>query len=125
MNEEDRANELYWNSRRSVNSIADELGLSKGRLYGAVRPLPSGSTCPSCGAELVFENRTARDRNAASCNECGREAEVSAEPPTGRGSTAPDDTGSIPIESSTLARILIGAAIGGAVGVLLVRRFRD
>jgi hypothetical protein len=34
------ANELYWGSEKSVNQIADELDLSKGALYGLIRPLP-------------------------------------------------------------------------------------
>jgi predicted DNA-binding protein YlxM (UPF0122 family) len=46
---EDRANELYWGSDRSVNQIADELDLSKGALYGMIRPLPAALACPECG----------------------------------------------------------------------------
>jgi len=40
VNAEDRANELYWGSDRSVNQIADDLDLSKGALYEMIRPSP-------------------------------------------------------------------------------------
>ena len=69
----DRANELYWRSRRSVNQIAADMDLSKSRLYGLVRPLPSGSPCPQCQAELLFPNRTAMEKGLVSCGECGFE----------------------------------------------------
>ena len=69
----DRANELYWRSGRSVNQIAADMDLSKSRLYGLVRPLPSGSPCPQCQAELLFPNRTAMEKGLVSCGECGFE----------------------------------------------------
>lgn len=65
-----RVSTLYWNSERSVNSIAEELGLSKGRLYELIRPLAVGGKCPDCHSELVFENRTARDREDSICLGC-------------------------------------------------------
>src|SRR5690606_33629189 len=46
---DDRANELYWGSNRSVNQIAEDLDLSKGALYGMIRPLPAAMGCPACG----------------------------------------------------------------------------
>jgi len=64
------ANELYWGSSRSVNRIADDLGLSKGGLYSAIEPQPSGSLCPDCERPLVYENRTARDRGEEHCPLC-------------------------------------------------------
>jgi hypothetical protein len=69
----DRANTLYWNSDRSVNSIASDLGLSKGRLYELIRPLGSGKYCPKCQSELVFENRTSHDRDDSVCPVCDLE----------------------------------------------------
>ena len=65
------ANELYWGSDRSVNQIAEQLDLSKGALYGLVRPLPAGLGCPLCGEEVVSANRTARQRGVLSCTDCG------------------------------------------------------
>ncbi len=69
----ERASTLYWHSSRSVNSIADDLGLSKGRLYDLIRPLASGRDCPNCQSELVFTNRTAKERDAAICPVCDAE----------------------------------------------------
>ena len=57
-----RANELYWETSISVNQIADELELSKGALYGLIEPLASGLPSPHSDAEMVYPNRTARDR---------------------------------------------------------------
>jgi hypothetical protein len=69
----DRANTLYWNSDRSVNSIASDLGLSKGRLYELIRPLGSEQECPNCQSELVFENRTSHEREDSVCPVCDLE----------------------------------------------------
>lgn len=70
---QERANELYWASEGSVNSIAEELGLSKGSLYQLVRPLPAGLPCPRCGSEMEYPNRTARDRGFLACPSCDLE----------------------------------------------------
>ena len=88
-----RANELYWESDRSVNQIADEMDLSKGMLYGLIRPLPAELPCPRCSTGLEFANRTARERGLLSCPSCGLEheegevrdqwEEVAAASPTG------------------------------------------
>ena len=71
-----KANELYWGSELSVNQIADELDLSKGALYGMLLPEKSGSWCPECGADVGFDNRTAKDRGQLSCLECGWEGDL-------------------------------------------------
>lgn len=65
-----RANELYWGSDRSVNQIADELELSKGALYGIIEPASSGLGCPLCGDEVVYSNRTAKDKGMLDCPTC-------------------------------------------------------
>jgi hypothetical protein len=70
-----RANALYWESDRSVNQIADEMDLSKGMLYGLIRPLPAALPCPRCATGLEYANRTARERGLLSCPSCGLEAE--------------------------------------------------
>lgn len=75
----DRANELYWRSRQSVNQIAEEMDLSKSRLYGLVRPLPAASACPECQGELRFPNRTAMEKGFVSCSECEFEGAVPEE----------------------------------------------
>ena len=71
-----RANELYWESDKSVNQIADELELSKGMLYGMIRPLPAGLPCPRCSSDLEYANRTARERGLISCRTCTLELDA-------------------------------------------------
>ena len=135
---ESRANELYWGSELSVNQIADELDLSKGVLYGIIRPRPSGLACPGCGQELVYPNRTAKERKLVACASCGWQGEeLDADPngseagvvlPLGVGPDE-DDVFMPPIRLSTsrqrvlLGGILLGAAAGLAL-VLWARRQR-
>ena len=72
------ANRLYWESDQSVNQIGEELDLSKGVLYGLITPLPAGLPCPQCGQEMVFPNRTAREKGFLACPDCGMEEEEAA-----------------------------------------------
>lgn len=76
----ERANELYWRSEESVNQIADEMDLSKSRLYGLIHPLPAGLSCPDCGEGLVFPNRTAMQKGLLSCPACGYEGDRASFP---------------------------------------------
>jgi len=71
----EEANRLYWESDQSVNQIGETLELSKGVLYGLIAALPSGFPCPQCGDEMVFPNRTAREKGFLACPECGMEEE--------------------------------------------------
>lgn len=61
------AHDLYWSSDRSVNSIAEEFGLSKGGLYQHILPLPAEGVCPRCGGGVGYFNRTSRDRDEPTC----------------------------------------------------------
>jgi hypothetical protein len=70
------ANRLYWETEDSVASIADRLDVSRRALYDAVQPLGAGVVCPSCGAQLSFENRSARKLGAAICRTCGMEQQI-------------------------------------------------
>ncbi|MGH7552829.1 MAG: hypothetical protein ACREMQ_07345 [Longimicrobiales bacterium] len=70
------ANRLYWDTEDSVASIADRLDVSRRALYDAVQPLGAGVVCPSCGAQLSFENRSARKLGAAICRTCGMERQI-------------------------------------------------
>jgi len=81
---DDRANELYWGSDMSVNQIADALDLSKGALYEMIRPLAASVDCPSCGAEAVHGNRTAKEKGLIACPECGWGGAEEATRPTER-----------------------------------------
>lgn len=85
-------NRLYWETDASVGEIANRLGLSRRALYDALRGRPTGSTCPACGAGLVYTNRSRRDAGQATCPACGPEVDVATaeqpgveRPATGRG----------------------------------------
>jgi hypothetical protein len=73
MESDTRANELYWGSDKSVNQIADEMELSKGMLYGKIRPLPAELPCPGCSSDMEYANRTARERGLITCPSCSLE----------------------------------------------------
>jgi hypothetical protein len=68
------ANRLYWQTDAPVADIAAQLDLSRRALYDVLRPLPTGATCPSCGGEIGFPNRSARTAGLAICASCGAEA---------------------------------------------------
>lgn len=74
----EEANRLYWQSDQSVNQIGEALDLSKGVLYGLIEALPTGLPCPECGGEMVYPNRTAREKGFLVCPECGTEEEEDA-----------------------------------------------
>jgi hypothetical protein len=129
----ERATLLYWNSDRSVNSIAEDLGLSKGRLYELIQPLKSGDQCGICQSDLVFENRTSRDRNEPLCPSCdggpippplrSRTHLGAANLPLDEGSPVPSgvNPGAPPLG---LSGVVAGLLIGTVAGVLLGRAFR-
>ena len=71
----ERANDLYWRSGASVNQLTRELDLSKGALYEIITPMAAGLSCPCGGGEMVYTNRTARERGFVSCTTCGLEDE--------------------------------------------------
>jgi hypothetical protein len=139
------ANRLYWESDLSVNAVAETLGVSKGRLYDLVAPLPVDVSCPDCGGELAFPNRTARDRGLLTCDTCGFEGdrdELEALYGTGSkaaGSREDDpfregsgETGGTRTPASLLGQpvmgrpvILGGLLVGVVGGVLLARWLRD
>jgi predicted RNA-binding Zn-ribbon protein involved in translation (DUF1610 family) len=128
---ERKANELYWGSQRSVNQIADELDLSKGVLYGIIRPRPSGLACPTCGQEVFYPNRTAKERKLVACASCGWGGEeMDADPTGGEGGVVlpldgdpdDDDVTMPPIHLSTSRQraLLGGILLGAAAGLALV-----
>ena len=118
-----RANELYWTSDRSVNQIAEELDLSKGQLYGLIRPLGAARRCPACGREAAWENRTARDKGILACPACGWGGPVDDAEVLGT-HRREDASGSraVPAEwSPAQLRIAAGGALlGAAAGLALV-----
>ncbi|MCG6954686.1 MAG: hypothetical protein LJF04_01730 [Gemmatimonadetes bacterium] len=125
--QEAKANELYWGSDLSVNQIAEELDLSKGTLYGLIRPRPTGLACPACDEELIHPNRTARERAMVACTVCGWEgAEEDVDTFDSAGVVLPsdaDETGaasSAPALDDRSRTIIGGALLGAAAGLALV-----
>jgi predicted RNA-binding Zn-ribbon protein involved in translation (DUF1610 family) len=124
----EEANDLYWGSELSVNQIADKLDLSKGRLYEMIRPEPTGLSCPLCGTEAEFANRTAKEKSQVVCSECGFEGTAAELIPTG----AEQETLGNQVAAATehswrpAKRVFWGAVlIGAAAGIALVRRRND
>lgn len=128
---ETRANELYWRSDQSVNQIADALELSKGVLYGLIRPQPVGLPCPDCAEELVYPNRTAKERRTVACAQCGWEGGEgdAAVPGADQSVVLPafdhDDEDDVTVPALCLSSrrqrtILGGALLGAAAGLALV-----
>jgi hypothetical protein len=124
---EARVNRLYWESDLSVNALGEELGLSKGRLYDLLRPLPSGLGCPDCGGELGYENRTARDRGNLSCPRCGFEGgrnHALDEPEEGSEMLPLPREGGALCNPAVLPTVLGGLVVGALAGLLLGRVLR-
>lgn len=124
---EAKANELYWESDESVNQIAEDLELSKGTLYSVIQPLPTGLACPECGDELLYPNRTARERGMVGCPTCGFEGEEEEARPAERDEESRERTSGTPVLSAWDAmdaerkRTLVGGALlGAAAGLALV-----
>lgn len=116
------ANRLYWETETSVAEIAQQLELSRRALYDSVDPLPTSSTCASCGSPLVFENRSARNAGIETCPNC--DADDYAATPAAMPATIvasrdePDAQRAIRVGGAALA----GAAIGALATLLLVPR---
>jgi len=128
---EGRANELYWASDLSVNQIAEELDLSKGMLYELIRPAPAGMGCPACSEELVYANRTARDRALLACPRCGWEGDEdeadlgvgdsSVVLPRGMDADAAVAPAGAASRDPGRVRVMVGGALlGAAAGLALV-----
>lgn len=119
-----RANDLYWDSDASVNDIAEALDLSKGTLYGMIRPRDAGLACPECRGGMEHPNRTARDRGFVTCAACGLEEEEALV----REALALDEERTAPAagartgpSTATVATALLGAAAGIVVARWLRR----
>jgi len=81
-----QANQLYWQTERSIADIAETLGVSRRALYELVLPESAGVACENCGADVVFANRSAKLAQLARCPSCGAECQLA------QVVEAPDDT---------------------------------
>lgn len=117
------ANRRYWSSEASVNQIAEEMGLSKSSLYGMIEQLRSGLACPECASELVFPNRTARDRKLVSCPACGFEGSPDDAVGPADLTDVAEQEDRAPWPAST--RVVAGTALLGlAAGIFIGSAFR-
>jgi hypothetical protein len=60
----------YWQSDEPRKDIEASFRLSSGDFSALMPPLPAGTTCPHCGAGMVWRSRQARDRHEAWCRSC-------------------------------------------------------
>lgn len=135
----ERANELYWNSDRTVEEIVKELQVSRSALYSAVRPQDAATSCPECGDAMVFTNRSNREAHAATCPGCATEAPANDTPQASesasrQGERAPRP-GSLPLDRwrGQLAAVprervaMVGGAavLGVMVGAFTARLVRE
>lgn len=120
-----KLSDRYWSTDESVSLIAEEVGISKGRLYELIRPLAIEGVCPRCGSgPPVYPNRTARDRHEVECPVCGWEGETgevlpgTPVPPQDRRTYVrrPGDEKA----ASSPAEMVANQPVSGAVGGLLV-----
>lgn len=116
-----RANRLYWHTDRSAADVAEELGISRSKLYAVIDPLPLDEVCEICGGSLVFTNRTDREGGRAHCSSCGAILDVAPQPLQNRvvSDRRDDDQASSGYPSPTFLQDLsLGALCGLAVGLL-------
>lgn len=109
------ANRRYWETDESVADIARDLEFSRRALYSAVIPLPAGRDCDDCGAELTYENRSARNADDAICTVCA----TGEPPPDARPGADGDETADLALLAGAG---LAGATVGALVTLLLVPR---
>ncbi|GMR11820.1 MAG: hypothetical protein BMS9Abin29_0005 [Gemmatimonadota bacterium] len=119
-----KANKLYWGSDISVNQIAEKLDLSKGRLYGLLVPLPTGDTCPDCGEETGYANRTARDRHQAMCSFCADGTQAGGAKATTRPTVTSSKAPTRRSMSGFKSQALLGAALLGVAAGLFFAAHR-
>lgn len=129
-----KANQLYWETDRPAGQLAEELGVSRSKLYAMIEPLEIDASCEACDGTLVFGSRTDRDAGRARCSECGVAKELpesaqlqpaesgsasSAEPTGNRPpSSPPDESPPEPLLDPATRDLWVSAAAGLAVGLL-------
>lgn len=132
---DERLNDLYWNSSKTVDEIVNEMGVGRNTLYGAVRPMSAEARCATCGGDLEYTNRTDRAASVATCASCGIEATLS--PPedsrTGKGRANRFDSHALGdtwdrFSSGERSRVAVlggAAAIGAMFGAVAIRSMRS
>lgn len=128
-----KANKLYWDTEQPAGRLADDLGISRSKLYALIEPIRIRAQCDKCGTALVFSSRSDREARRGHCPECGAVTRVEgtqarAAPASGREpsaeSLAPAVRGLIttPGFRELWAAALVGAAAGLLAGAWWRRR---
>ncbi len=109
---QDEIRQRYWGSDESVNGIAADLGISKGRFYDLIPILRVEGACPACRVPGPgYANRTARDQGELTCVLCGWTGSESELAPLEEGTAAAASLREEPRPSGSPQR-----AAGGAPG---------
>jgi hypothetical protein len=126
-------NRLYWETDQSVAEISNRLGVSRRAMYDVIEPFPTGIECRSCGAELYYNNRSAKSSGVARCLVCGKESELDNDvshedvgvippyPVRSRRDTAISNNGS-GHRTAMIAGFACAGVVAGAIATLLIRR---
>jgi hypothetical protein len=69
-------NRIYWETDTPVTEMAEQLGISRRTIYDMLKPTSAAESCPVCGGDLVYPNRSARMGGEAVCSVCGRTHDV-------------------------------------------------
>jgi hypothetical protein len=128
-------NRLYWETDSSVAEISNRLGVSRRAMYEAIEPMPSGVACESCGAELYFNNRSARTSGIGRCLVCGSEHELDAENisddigmippyPTVKAANIPERDQLVAGRTAMIATFAVAGLLTGVLTTFLIRRKR-
>ena len=125
----DQANDLYWRSDQSVNQITETMDLSKSGLYALVDPFPAERPCPDCGTDMVYANRTTKQKGIASCLACENALEAKPRSKLARSSEGAPDLTVIPRTNGGRTwrsnRVLWASVLLGlAAGLYVTRRSR-
>lgn len=126
---DDRLNELYWGSDKTVDEIVSESGIGRNSLYLSVLPAEAGADCAQCGKPLYFSNRTQRAAGAAACLACGFTTTIAGDGagdgPDGGSRRKKLQAGLRAVASERAAMIGGAAALGLVVGATATRAIRD
>jgi hypothetical protein len=120
------ANRMYWNQATSVGEIANQLGISRRALYEVLQPKAAGVSCPQCGQEAVFINRSAQAAGMARCMTCG--LETPAIPPEAAAAESTPQPMATNGKSPLSLRLgmgsaaLVGLVVGAIATLLLTQR---
>jgi hypothetical protein len=120
-----KANKLYWDTTRPAGRLADELGISRSKLYALIEPIRLEANCHECGTTLVFSSRSDREARRGHCPECGTVAEVAASakaaPPAPPRASSGDKTSRAArnlVAAPGIRELWAAALVGAAAGLL-------